>query len=66
MLCTFGPPQERRRRYILKFEDADMADMHFDDKVEAVAEFLKRQGMWTCTLFGTVEIPHEQSEKPGN
>lgn len=39
MLCTFGPPLERRCRFILKFEDRDMDDLHFDNEPEAIAAF---------------------------
>jgi hypothetical protein len=55
MLCTFGPPNERKKRFILRFEDADKADMHFDDEAEAVAMFRRCELNWTCTLFGTVD-----------
>lgn len=53
-LCTFGPPHERKRHWILKFEDADVGDMHFDDQAEAMAAFDKHSMGYTCTLFSTV------------
>jgi hypothetical protein len=55
-LCTFGPPAERCSRFILKFEDVDVADMHFTNRSEAIRAFRSFEGMWTCTLFGTVEL----------
>jgi hypothetical protein len=55
-LCTFGPPAERRRRWILKFEDTDASDMHFTDEAEAHAMFNRCSLNWTCTLFVTAEI----------
>jgi len=56
VLTTFGPPAERRRRFIIKFEDADMADMHFICELEATARWDRLKDHWTCTLFGTWEI----------
>lgn len=56
MLCTFGPSSERKRTFILKFEDRDRGDMYFDNESEAVAMFLRCADAWTCTLFGTVEM----------
>ena len=55
-LCTFGPPEARKRHWILKFEDTDVGDMHFDDEQEALAAFEKYQESWTCTLFGVVDL----------
>lgn len=56
VLCTYGPPAERRRRWILKFEDPDVNDMHFDDEAEALIMFARHSMNWTCTLFGTWEM----------
>lgn len=53
ILCTFGPPSERRRHWILKFEDADVDDMHFDQEYEAHDAFRRYSDCWTCTLFVT-------------
>jgi hypothetical protein len=53
-LCTFGPRAERKRHWILKFEDADIEDMHFDDQDEALSAFGKHSMGYTCTLFSTV------------
>lgn len=53
ILCTFGPPNERQRYWILKFEDADVGDMHFKDEVEAMQAFRKFEVTYTCTLFVT-------------
>jgi len=52
-LCTFGPPAQRRPHWILRFEDAEMADMHFDDEDEAMARFDRCSQTWNCTLFVT-------------
>lgn len=59
VLCTYGPPTERKARFILKFDDADVRDMHFDDQGDAIAAYLRHTGSWTCTLFGTVEISED-------
>lgn len=53
VLCTFGPPKERRRHWILKFEDTDRDDMHFDDEGQAMRMFVHCADNWTCTLFVT-------------
>lgn len=55
MLCTYGPPSERKRHWILKFEDADKGDMHFDDEAEALRMFFRCDVAWNCTLFVTAE-----------
>lgn len=52
-LCTFGPPAERERRWILKFEDADVGDMHFAAEPDAMRAFERYSGAFTCTLFVT-------------
>ena len=55
MLCTFGPPLERQRRWVLTFEDADVEDMHFDNEDEAMQKFKVMSDMWNCTLLVTAE-----------
>lgn len=56
MLCTDGPIANRERRWILKFEDADMGDMHFDNESEAMRNWDRAKDNWTCTLFVTAEF----------
>lgn len=56
VLATFGPPAERRRMFVLMFEDPDMGNMYFHDEVEAVASFNRAKDAWTCTLFATMEV----------
>ena len=60
VLCTFGPPANRKRRWILKFEDRDVADMHFDDEGEAMHAWNLAKDNWTCTLFVTAEFVKEK------
>ena len=55
VICTFGPPAERRRHWILIFEDADVGDMHFDDELEAHEAFERYDDHLNCTLFVTTE-----------
>ena len=55
-LCTYGPPAERKRRWILKFEDAEVGDMHFGDEGEAMRAFATFSAAYTCTLFVTAEV----------
>lgn len=52
-VCTFGIPAERKRHWILKFEDADVGDMHFDDEEMAHDQFKQCSVNWNCTLFVT-------------
>lgn len=53
-LCTYGPPAERKRTWVIKFEDADMGDMFFTDEKEALETFDRASLNWNCTLFETV------------
>lgn len=62
-LCTFGPPLERKRKFILRFEDRFRGEMFFDDEGEAVAMFLRCTDVWNCTLFGTVEMRGTEEAK---
>lgn len=55
-LCTYGPPAERKRRWILKFDDPDAGDMHFAAEPDAMRAFERYSGSWTCTLFVTAEF----------
>jgi len=61
VLCTFGPPNERRKRWILKFEDTEMSDMHFDDEVEAKSCWRRLKDAWTCTLYVIEEMENGDS-----
>lgn len=65
-LCTFGPPAERERRWILKFEDADVGDMHFAAEPDAMRAFERYSGAYTCTLFVTAMFvdPDQRREPP--
>ena len=56
MLCTYGPPAERERRWILKFDDPDKATMHFFNEPDAMRMFDRCKDNWTCTLFVTAEF----------
>lgn len=55
VLCTFGPPNERKRHWILKFEDTDVGDMHFDNELTALMAFRSFAMTYTCTLFVTAD-----------
>jgi len=52
-LCAFGPIAERRPHWLLRFEDAEMGEMHFDSGDEAMAEYRRRSPQWNCTLYVT-------------
>jgi hypothetical protein len=65
MLCTYGPQAERQRHWILKFDDPDRCDMHFDNESEAMRMWDRLKDNWTCTLFVTAEFvspPHWTTE----
>lgn len=68
VLCTYGPPAERKRYWLLKFDDPDKGTMHFNDEVEAMRAWDRCRDNWTCTLFVTAEfVPHSStpsSSKP--
>jgi hypothetical protein len=51
--CTFGPPAERKRQWIILFEDADRGVMVFDDEREAHTAWDGAKDNWTCTLYET-------------
>jgi hypothetical protein len=55
-LCTFGPPQERKPIWIVKFEDANRGEAHFDNENEAIDFYLQASNSWNCTLLTTVRI----------
>ena len=65
MLCTDGPPAERERRWLLKFNDPDKGFAFFDNEAEAMRAWDRAKDTWTCTLFMTadfVQPPHWTTE----
>lgn len=69
VLCTFGPPEERKKRWVLVFEDAEVGRMYFDDQEAAIQMFKKMTDNWNCTLFVTETLvgePNQQSFPLGN
>lgn len=56
-LCTYGPPNERKPTWIVKFEDASRGEAHFDNEREAILFFLRASNSWNCTLLTTAHIP---------
>ena len=62
MLCTYGPPKERKRHWILKFDDPEHGDMHFDNEDQAMRAFDRAKDNWTCTLFVTAEFVSPASQ----
>lgn len=53
--CTDGPPAERKRVWVLLFDDADKGRAVFDNEVEAHTAWDKAKDHWTCTLLETCE-----------
>jgi hypothetical protein len=56
-LASFGV--DRKRVWILKFEDADRGDMFFDREVPAHAMYEKASVTWNCTLLETSERKYD-------
>lgn len=56
MLCTYGPPTERQRLWILKFDDPDKMDIYFDNENDAMRMWDRQKDIWTCALFVTAEF----------
>jgi hypothetical protein len=50
-LASFG--YSRKPMWILKFEDADRGEMHFDNELDAHRSFEDFAVTWNCTLFET-------------
>lgn len=55
-LCTYGPPAERQHHWLLRFDDPDRGDCHFDNEQDAMEFFARAEGNWTCTLFVTATL----------
>lgn len=53
-LCTFGPIEERKKIWIIRFEDNDKVDLIFYDEEQAIRRYEVYAEMWNCTLLGTV------------
>lgn len=56
-LASFGI--DRKRLWILKFEDADRGDMHFDDESDAHHAYENFSVGWNCTLLETSDRKFE-------
>lgn len=54
LLCTFGPPAERKLYWLLVFEDGNNA--YFDNIDEGLAAFEKYRSNYNCTLFVTETV----------
>lgn len=57
--CTSGSPDERKRQWIIVFDDADMGIMFFDDEQAAHTKWDSAKDNWTCTLYETSERKFE-------
>jgi len=56
-LASFGT--ERKRIWILKFEDADRGDMNFDDESDAHHAYENFSVGWNCTLLETSDRKYD-------
>jgi hypothetical protein len=43
-------------KFIIRFEDAELGDLHFDDEAEARSRFSDLSVSWNCFLFGTLPV----------
>lgn len=70
-LATFGETADRRQRWIIRFEDAEVPDAVYDARIhgEARAEMLARaafreaEGMWNCHLLRIAAIDPADEER---
>lgn len=53
VLCTYGPPAERRRVWVVIFDDPDQHMRVFHDRDEAIYYWTRYSESWACTLFVT-------------
>lgn len=56
VLCTYGPESERRRVWLLWFDDPDRGYSLYRDEAEAMRAWDRAKDSWTCTLFATAEF----------
>ena len=64
VLCTYGPPAERKRRWLLRFDDPDRGECSFHDEQKTVEFFRRAADQWTCTLFATTDMPVTREGPP--
>ncbi|BCB22133.1 hypothetical protein OCUBac02_50270 (plasmid) [Bosea sp. ANAM02] len=50
------PSDQRQRQFLLRFEDADVGDLVYDDEDQARADWIRATENWNCYLFGALEI----------
>ncbi len=56
-LASFG--HDRKKTWLLRFEDADEDDMIFDNEADARSAYGRHSFTWNCTLFETSALsPH--------
>ncbi|TGQ11188.1 hypothetical protein EN858_14795 [Mesorhizobium sp. M4B.F.Ca.ET.215.01.1.1] len=54
------------RKFIVRFEDADMGDAIFDDEAEAREYFKRVNWNWNCYLFGTLPLDPSIPTRPAS
>lgn len=50
-LCTYGPPFERERKWLLTFDDPAQGIAIYDNEGEAMRAWDRAKDNWTCTLW---------------
>lgn len=50
------PSDHAQRQFLLRFEDADVGDLVYDDEDQARADWIRATENWNCYLFGALEI----------
>jgi hypothetical protein len=50
------PSDHTQRQFLLRFEDADVGDLVYDDEDQARTDWVRATENWNCYLFGALEI----------
>lgn len=50
------PSDHSQRQFLLRFEDADVGDLVYDDEDQAREDWIRATETWNCYLFGALEI----------
>lgn len=60
------PSDQSQRQFLLRFEDADVGDLVYDDEDQARTDWIRATENWNCYLFGALEIVPAPSSSPSS
>lgn len=60
------PSDHTKRQFLLRFEDADVGDLVYDDEDQARTDWIRATENWNCYLFGALEISPEPHRAPSS